>query len=322
MEPFKHQPSNDHPEWNESYYFIFEDKNSKLKGMSRLGIKPNKGEGQSFFFLFLPDGSAAASFNTVDLHHHVESVGGIGHHPHDDHWEYRFEGKMIQVDNPELVARAQQDPSVIRSILDIEISFSFHPISEVYEYSKYMTEESRELGKKAGDMHWEQIGLSSGRIKVHDTEYVISQAMSQRDHTYGIRDWTGIGNWLYYVIWFNKNLAINPAAIIASDGKMSTGGFIFKDGKNVPLKSIRIVDQQFREDGIYPVSSHLLIHDIQDNKYELKGFVNSLIPVPFKDEGGISILIQAFGDFELNGISGGYGSFETLRKIPTIQPNN
>jgi hypothetical protein len=196
------------------------------------------------------------------------------------------------------------------------MSLSFAPINEVYEYSEFMTPESLELGQKAGDRHWEQIAIVSGEIQVGNTNYIIKNTLGQRDHTYGVRDWTGVGNWLYYVVWFNKNLAINPAAIIADDGRLSTGGFLFKDGKNIPLKTIRIVDQQFREDGVLPISSELEIVDFSGETHILKARVGSIIPVPFKDKGGNkAILVQSFGSFELDGISEGYGTFETLRKV-------
>jgi len=118
------------------------------------------------------------------------------------------------------------------------------------------------------------------------------------------------------VIWFNEKLAINPAAIVGEDGRLSTGGFLFKNGKNIPLKTIRIVDQTFREDGIFPISSELEIIDNSEKKHDLKARVGPIIPVPFKDnEDNLSILIQSIGSFELDGIKGGYGTFETLRKV-------
>ena len=60
MEKITHiDKSTKHPEWNESYYFVFYSKKDKLGGMSRIGFKPNKQEGMTFLFLFLPDGSVA-----------------------------------------------------------------------------------------------------------------------------------------------------------------------------------------------------------------------------------------------------------------------
>jgi hypothetical protein len=146
-------------------------------------------------------------------------------------------------------------------------------------------------------------------------KHEIQNVIGQRDHTYGVRDWTGVGDWLYYVVSSNEKLAINPAAIVSDDGRMSTGAFLFKEGENIPLNTIKIVDQKFSEDGVFPVSSRLEITDHFGKRHSLRAKVGSIVPVPFQDEeGNLSILIQSFGDFELDGIKGSYGTFETLRR--------
>lgn len=320
MEPLTHIPNDTHPEWNESYYLCFADPLTNIKGMSRVGMKPNKAEGMSFLFLFLPDGTAAGYQTTTSLSKYSNpfTVGDMVHkNISDNEWKFEFNGSMIIVDDPRSFPEVRNRPELIKEIVDVTLDLSFHSISDVYEYSKFMTKESIELGKKSGDAHWEQIALISGEISVANKKFTLSEVMGQRDHTHGIRDWTGVGNWLYYVVWFNKNLAINPAAIIANDGKLSVGGFLFKDGINIPLKSIEITKQEFEEDGIFPKSSSLKITDWNDEVHVLKGKVGPLLPIPFIDpEGKKSILIQAFGDYELDGVTGGYGTFETLRKIP------
>jgi hypothetical protein len=304
MEPLTHTPNSTNLEWNESYYLCFADPVTNIKGMSRIGIKPNKNEGMAFLFLFLPDGTAAGYQTTVSLSEYSNpfTVEDIVHENiSDNKWKYTFDGSMIIVDDPKCFPEVRNKPELI--------------ISDIYEYSEFMTKESIELGKKSADAHWEQIALISGEISVADQKFALSDIMGQRDHTHGIREWTGIGNWLYYVVWFNRNLAINPAAIIAEDGRVSIGGFMFKDGVNVPLKSIKIVEQTFENNGIFPKSSILKIVDWNDEAHILKGTVGSLLPIPFLDpEGKKSVLIQAFGDYELDGITGGYGTFETLRK--------
>jgi len=319
LEPLTHPKlCTDHLEWNESYYFVFYDKKLNLGGMTRLGFKPNKQEGMAFFFLFLPDGSAAGYYRDQKVKDYTKSlkVGGVSHNYHSQSkWSYLFKGNMIIVKNPEDLPEVRAQPKLISETQKAYMNINFEPINQTYEYSEYMTPESIEIGKKAGDKHWEQIATISGNIQLGDHHYIIN-ALGQRDHTFGVRDWTGIGNWLYYVVWFNKNLAVNPAAIIIDDGSLSTGGFLFKNGKNIPLKTIRIVDQQFREDGVLPISSELELIDSLGDKHALKANVGPIIPVPFKDsEGNRSILVQSMGTFELDGEVGGYGSFETLRRV-------
>jgi len=317
MEPLTHTPNTDHPEWNESYYFCFADPKTNIRGMSRIGFKTNKSEGMAFLFLFFPDGSAAG-YHTTEPNENNSNPFTVGDMKHeclqDGNWQYTFNGTMIAVDNPLNFPEVRTKPELIKGLKDVNFILSFQCLSEIYEYSKFMTKESLELGKKSGDEHWEQIALISGDITVDDKKYSLSNVMGQRDHTHGIRDWTGVGNWLYYVVWFNDQLAINPAAIIANDGKLSTGGFLFKNGKNIPLKTIKIIEERFDNTGVYPKSSVLEIVDWNNEKHILKGEVGPILPIPFKDKEGDSTLIQAFGTFELDGISGGFGTFETLRR--------
>ena len=317
MEPLIHK-ANLETEWNESYYFVFYDKKTGLGGMTRLGFKPNKQEGTGFFILFLPNGSAAlfqSAEKTTNENREGMRVGELAHHRLlGGNWNYRFEGNMIVAKNPEDLPRTRQQPELVERGSNATMDFSFAPISDVYEYSENMTVESRELGRKSGDAHWEQIGKIEGTIKLDNDTFHIHDTIGQRDHTHGVRDWTGIGDWLYYVVWFSENLCINPAAIVAEDGRISSGGFIFQNGKNIPIKKIRIINQEFRKN-ILPVSSRIEVTDALDIRHVLEGKARQIVPIPFTDDQGrLSILAQAFGDFKLDGQSGGYGSYETLRR--------
>lgn len=324
MEPLTHENfCTDHPEWNESYYFVFYSKEHDIGGMSRIGFKPNKPEGMTFFFLFLPDGSGAGHFQTNKKKNYLDSIS-VGKMCHanlsDGHWNYSFKGKMIFVENCEVLPKVREDPSLMKGMKSVNMNLDFKAINDTYEYAEFMTPESLEIGKKAGDKHWEQIAEINGMVEIDGKEYSIDRAIGQRDHTYGVRDWTGVGNWLYYVIWFDKKLAINPAVVVTDHGRVSTGGFLFKDGKNIPLKEIKIMNQKFRDDGIFPISSELEIIDFNDSKHILHAQAGRTIPLPFKDkEGNESILIQSFGNFELDGRKGGYGTFETLRKAQSLK---
>jgi hypothetical protein len=287
--------------------------------MSRLGFKPNKQEGTDFFILFLPDGSAAIynySEKVMDENRKKISVGGMEYQRlTNGAWHYVFNGKMVVTKKPEDLPKVNQNRELIAKIIDAKFDLTLTPIHETYEYSSNMTTESLELGKKSGDEHWEQIGKVNGWIKTDEITYPIQDIIGQRDHTHGLRDWTGIGNWLYFVVWFNENLCVNPAAIIADDGRVSSGGFIYQDGKNIPIKTIRILDQVFSDNNL-PISCKIEIVDKTGAHHILEGKNNSMVPLPFTDASGkLSILVQSFGEFVFDGKVGGYGSFENLRII-------
>ena len=317
LEKLVHTPNN-HPEWNESFYFCFSDRENKLNAMTRLGLKPNKDEAMTFFLVFLPDGSVAGYRDTEGIHgdwgSHEWIAKGMKFTPNKDGtWHYTYTGPMIQVEKPGDFPRASQDKSLIKAVLPTRMDIHFKPIHPEYEYSEHMTPESLEIGKKAGDEHWEQIGLIEGTLTLGKTSYKISRQIGQRDHTYGVRDWTGVGDWLYYVVWFNETLAANPAAIVMEDGRVSWGGFIYKDGVNQPILEMRVLDQQFY-DGVIPISSKLELVTADGETHLLEGKAGPTVPLPFFDASGkMSVLSQCFGEFTLDDVKGGYGSFETLR---------
>ncbi len=318
MEPLTHKPSK-HLEWNESYYFIFYDNEKRLGGMSRVGFKPNKKDGMTFFFLFLPDGSIGAYHANDEGASYPESIRVSNVHHlciNDVKWKYSFEGPMLIFNDPKNFAQVQENPEVITDLVGAKIDLDYEAINSVYEYSKHMTPEALEIGKKSGDMHWEQIGRVTGSIKIGEETYEIEDCLSQRDHTHGIRDWTGVGNWFYFVVWFNEDLAVNPAAVIMNDGRIGAGGFIFKNGENVPLESIKMLEHLYDEDGIFPITTTLELVDANSQKYILKAQPGQIIPIPFTGESGnVSYLIQSFGTFQLDDIEGGYGSYEVLRSL-------
>ena len=315
MEPPTHRPGA-HREWNESYYLCFSDRHNGISGMTRLGFKPNKDEGMTFLLLFLPDGSVAGFQATEKINGYPErlEVAGMTHERRlDGSWRYSFQGRMVVVKNPSDFPLIRENPSLISAMAPVTMHLKFQPIQPTYEYSENMTPESLEIGKRSGDEHWEQMAKISGEIRIGEQVYVLRDVLGERDHTHGARDWTGIGNWIYYVVWFNEHLAINPAAIVLDDGRVSVGGFLWKDGVNTPIVGFRILEQRFR-DGVVPVSSVLELTDKNGVKHILKGRAGPVVPLPFVDEHGkVSVLAQSFGEYELDGVTGGYGTYETLR---------
>ena len=75
------------------------------------------------------------------------------------------------------------------------------------------------------------------------------------------------------------------------------------------------MDHSYREGGVFPLSTELRIIDANGSEHNLKAKPGRIVPVPFRDnDGAVSVLIQSFGEFELDGRRGGYGSYEVLRK--------
>jgi hypothetical protein len=321
-EPLAHSAKSS-TEWDESYYFVFFDRTQNLGCMTRLGFKPNKDEGMAFFILFFPDGSAGSYQNMKRIDDNTRKkklqAGQVIHQPRlDGEWKYQLQANITITRRPEDLGNIDQHPELVSKVMPISINVTFSPLNDAYEYGQNMSQKSREIGKKVADAHWGQTGKVKGQIKLGDKVFSLEEAMGQRDHTHGLREWTGIASWLYYAVWFSEKLCINSAALVTEDGEISSGGFIFKNGKNIPIKSIRILDQEFQGD-VFPVSSKLELVDEFDGTHVLEGRAGSVVPVPFIDkEDNTSILAQSFGNFTFDSLTEGYGYFETLRRT---QPN-
>ncbi len=55
--------------------------------------------------------------------------------------------------------------------------------------------------------------------------------------------------------------------------------------------------------------------EARGQKYILKAFPGSIIPVPYRGNiGKVAFIIQSFGNFHLDDRKGGYGSYEVLRR--------
>ncbi|MHA1614434.1 MAG: DUF7064 domain-containing protein, partial [Candidatus Thorarchaeota archaeon] len=105
------------------------------------------------------------------------------------------------------------------------------------------------------------------------------------------------------------------AAVVMDDGRMATGGFIFKDGENIPIETIRLLEHSYQDNSVFPISTVLEIVDKNGQQYTLKAIPGPIVPVPFRgDDGEVSILIQSFGSFQLDDRTGGYGAYEVLRR--------
>ncbi|MFX1391429.1 MAG: hypothetical protein ACFE9Z_15295 [Promethearchaeota archaeon] len=101
---------------------------------------------------------------------------------------------MIFVKNPEDLPKVREQPELMLGSKKVTMDLIFEPMNDTYEYSEHMTPNSLKIGKKAGDKHWEQIANINGLLQIENCKYSIYDTMGQRDHTYGVRDWIGVGN--------------------------------------------------------------------------------------------------------------------------------
>ncbi|MBU7044190.1 MAG: hypothetical protein HXS47_11410 [Theionarchaea archaeon] len=291
MEQLRHTPD-ELPEWNESYYFNFYDPHEDIGGFTRIGYKPNITEGTGYLFLFYRG-------DILVFHHHkaitavpdLISMGGLEFIPE---WKIRFSGSM------------QKMKSTSHTPVDVTVDLTYAPLSAEFSYVDCVTSEELQRGRVVCEDHYEQIGIMKGNITIDSQVYQVT-GFSERDHSWGERDWNAPRKWIYVTAHFDRDFAINIATMDLGTTHIDVG-FIFHHGENIPVDSI--CETTISDKG-QQTSFHYDIEDVQGNSYIIEGEVLNTVHIPYERQGRLSILHENLARFTCEGKEG-YGIAEYL----------
>ncbi len=274
-------------EWNESYYFNFYDPSEEVGGFTRIGFKPNKGEGVGYLFLFYRK-------EILSFHHRIEvsevpehiRVGPLEFIPE---WVVTFHDTMVTREG-------------VRKEVDLKLEYT--PVNEEFSYLKCIDEKQFRIVKVVGEDHYEQIGRVKGVVTV-DSERCEISGLSERDHSWGERDWNAPKLWVYITAHFGEDFSINIAKMII-DGHEIDSGFIMRDGKNIPVRKVSHTDglEQFA----------YTVWDADWSEYVLKGEILERVQIPYKKGDKVSILNENLSQFTCGGRKG-FGITEYLVRV-------
>lgn len=279
-------------EWNESYYFNFFDPQENIAGFTRIGFKPNRKEGMGFLFLFFK-GKILAYHQKIEISHGFGNlkIGSLEFHPG---WTITFSGKMAMDDG---------------RMRDVSLSLEYSEISEALSYLECVTEEESELGRAVGEDHYEQIGIVKGRVRVDSESYAIS-GFSERDHSWGERDWNAPDLWIYVTAHFSLDFGLNIAKVLINNKEIDAG-FIMTKGRIIPV--VKILAGSNSDDSTQERHEYT-IWDKKGSCYVLAGEVIQRVQIPFTKNDKISILSENFSQFHCEGRRG-FGIIEHLVKL-------
>ncbi len=216
-----HQVSND-PFWQESWYFNFSDPKNNVWGLTRIGYRPNKNKADGLLLAFI-DGDAAILYPPVGCELSDE--------------------ENVTIDSPKLVRtkglsyRCEATMACWRLITknnSLDIDLNFEARTPMYMFPALAGENT----KKPASDHYEQSGIVTGRIAYHGKQKVI-EGTGQRDHSWGPRDWSGIGDWEWLSGQFESGWCFNFWAV-GSGAERTVTGFVGYPEKNIAIIEGRI----------------------------------------------------------------------------------
>lgn len=293
-----HEPGT-HREWNESYYFNFYDTSNDVCGFMRVGLKPNKGVKDVFCYLMLPDGSFIGKKETVEKH--------------DDALE--AEGLAFEMVSPERSWRMTYE-GMVRTFsktgpVEVPLAFTlrFDALSDVFDYRRSVGKKGEEMSRDVASEHLEQFGRITGRVTTETGDYDI-EALGERDHSWGVREWTSPQQWIWLNAHFSPDCSINLTKLTVDDGEVDAG-FVFKDGVLTPVVSAS--EHTTYDDEGEPRSFELDLTDEDGRHHVLSGVVERSVHLPFASQDGreLSVMYETLSRYEYEGMEG-YGIAEYL----------
>jgi hypothetical protein len=287
------------PEWNESFYFNFYDKARDICAFMRIGLKPNSDEKTGLCFFMMPDGSVLAMSGQEPVGDKKLEVGNLRFEKilPEKRWRLAFSGMM---------ERRKGDA---KSSEQASFSADYKSLNKVFDYRECVSGINRKISEKIAAEHLEQFGRAVGRLTIGTKEYVLD-GLGERDHSWGVRDWTAPKMWIWLTCQFSEKSALNVTKLVMDAGEVDAG-FIHLDSKNVPL--IKVGVETSWDANREPKGLEMRLKDKEGNVHEVSADVMRKVVVPFASRDGkcFSLMHENLATYEM-GSEVGYGIAEYL----------
>ena len=276
-----------HEEWNESFYFNFYDRGQDICGFMRIGLKPNKKEKSVFCFLMMPDGNVFGVKDQAVMENNDLEVAGLKFYKLEDDkkWRLEFDGEL-----PKIAKEGEKE----RAIFDL----TFSALNDIYDYRESVSGEKEKIASAVTSEHLEQFGKIAGKLTLGEKIYDVT-AMGERDHCWGVRDWSAPRMWVWITAQFDEGFAFNLTKLFMDRGEVDAG-FIHLDGKNVPIVRADIVTE-YNRDGS-PNTIYMALHDKEGDVHGAKAVVKHKLSLPFtvKDDKVQATMHECLSKFNLD----------------------
>ncbi len=287
-------------DWNESFYFSFYDKVNDICGFMRIGLKPNRAQKNVFCFLILPNGSIVGMKKDVPYSDTELSAGGLVFQKivPEKRWKIMFNGGLH--------ALFEEGRPLKRTSFMLD----WNGLNEVFDYRDCISGGIKEeMSKKVASEHLEQFGRIKGLLEVGGKKYDI-EGLGERDHSWGVRDWTAPKMWIWLTCQFSDDCALNLTKLVVEQGEVDAG-FIHLDGRNIPLMKAKI-DTVYGDAGS-PESFEMVLEDNEGNSHSITATVRkkAIMEFPNPEGHGISLMHETLAEYRM-GDKVGYGIAEYL----------
>ncbi|HZQ35327.1 MAG TPA: hypothetical protein VFD32_05305 [Dehalococcoidia bacterium] len=309
-------PLGPEPNFNESMYFNFFDREQRIGGFVRLGNRANEGYAEMTVCLFLPDGRVLFQYKRPPIQHNdAFDAGGMRFEVIEpaERLRTRYDGSVVELKDPlEMAEPSAAFHSNPRK--QVQLDLVHEAAGPMYGSAGHAEAEPAEPEKQFASAHYEQHMRATGTLRIEDETFQID-GLGLRDHSWGPRYWQAIDSYRWLTCNFGPDFGL-MGSIVWQDkakGLVRQGGVVVRDGGLTNVSAIAI-DTRYAENGLYHEGFTARLTLEGGETLELEGTVRSFIPLRNRREGMITHVGEGMTEYRC-GARVGYGLSEYLDQV-------
>ena len=308
-------PLGPEPNFNESMYFNFFDRERSLGGWLRLGNRANERYAEMTATLYLPNGRVLFMYKRPEIQtNDAFDAGGLRFTVLEPTERLRtsYEGSMLDLKEPREMAdprRAFRQNQTRRVSLDLV----HEAVGPLYGGARSQEREELPPEEQFASAHYEQHMRVSGTLTIGDETLPIS-GFGLRDHSWGPRYWQALHRYEWLTLNFGEDFGA-MVSIIQRDagGKSVRAGGVVVRGDVLERLVEAEVEADYEENGLYHRAVRARVRTESGEPLEFTGRVLGFIPLRNRRAGHVTHIGEGMTEWRC-GDRVGYGLSEFLRQ--------
>jgi hypothetical protein len=301
------------PNFNESMYFNFFDREKNTGGFLRLGNRANEGYAEMTLVVYQPDGSVLFQFKRPEITtNEAMDAGGMKFEVIEGLQKLRtiYEGRAVYLTDPSQMA----DPSAAfksNPHKPVKIDLIHEAAGPAYG-STGARHKVVDPEKEFAKAHYEQHMKVTGTV---DIDGVVTQidGLGLRDHSWGPRYWQAIHRYRWLTINFGPDFGMMVSTVWRDPEHRTQGGVVYRGDKMDQIVGVDI-DTEFEDNGLFhkDLVAHLKLNT--GEQLDVSGKVMGFIPLRNRREGMVTHVGEGMTEYRC-GDAVGYGLSEYLDQV-------
>lgn len=307
-------PLGPEPNFNESMYFNFFDRQRRSGGFVRLGNRANEGYAEMTMTLYLPDGSVLFQFGRPNIDNNdAMDAGGMKFEVVEPLEKLRttYDGRAVHLADPTQMSdpsRAFRENPKRHVVLDL-----LHEAAGPVYGSTGAGHKVEDPEKEFAKAHYEQHMKVTGTMRIDDDVYPID-GLGLRDHSWGPRYWQAIHSYRWLTINFAPDFGMMVSTVWRTPEERTQGGVVYRGGKMDRIVGVDI-DTEYRDGSIFHDAMRAKLTLNTGEELRVDGKVMGFIPLRNRRGGVTTHIGEGMTEYRC-GEAVGYGLSEYLDTLP------